>query len=162
MAGQDLAGGGAKGGGEAVSREGFLLGLADSLRPVGDPVQVQAVACRLLGERLGADRTFYACVDDGGVATIDGDYSSGGVVSLVGRHRLAEFGRAGRRQHDADARRLGTGSLHIAPAGGVARREHSRRERRAGQGRDICGRAAYGEFGRGRRGAEPCGGAGES
>ena len=37
----------------------YLLALNDALRPLGDPVEIQAAACRLLGQCLQADRVAY-------------------------------------------------------------------------------------------------------
>ncbi|WP_426000507.1 hypothetical protein [Caulobacter sp. DWR1-3-2b1] len=34
----------------------FLLKLSDALRPLGDPLEVQTVALRVLGEHLGVNR----------------------------------------------------------------------------------------------------------
>jgi PAS domain S-box-containing protein len=44
-------------------RLAFLLRLNDTLRPLGDPGNVQETAARLLGEHLGASRVGYAEVD---------------------------------------------------------------------------------------------------
>src|SRR5262249_53710760 len=41
----------------------FLQTLKESLRPLRDPIQVQDVAARLLGEHLHADRVNYARID---------------------------------------------------------------------------------------------------
>jgi PAS domain S-box-containing protein len=40
-------------------RKAFLLRLSDALRPLGDPVQVQAAAACVLGEHLRASRVAY-------------------------------------------------------------------------------------------------------
>ncbi|MGI4873815.1 MAG: PAS domain-containing protein [Janthinobacterium lividum] len=42
------------------AQQAFLVRLADALRPLIDPSQVQAAAVRLLGEHLGVDRAFYS------------------------------------------------------------------------------------------------------
>src|SRR5215510_14425459 len=44
-------------------RQAFLLRLADALRPLGDPLDVQEVAARLLGEHLRTNRVGYAEID---------------------------------------------------------------------------------------------------
>ncbi len=38
----------------------YLLELSDALRTLADPAEIQASAAQILGERLGADRVFYA------------------------------------------------------------------------------------------------------
>jgi signal transduction histidine kinase len=43
-----------------ASCDRFRAALADALRSLGDPVQVQAIACRVLAEYLPADRVSYA------------------------------------------------------------------------------------------------------
>lgn len=43
-----------------ASDQEFLLRLGDSLRPLGDPMQLLALGCRLLGERLAVTRLAYA------------------------------------------------------------------------------------------------------
>jgi PAS domain S-box-containing protein len=44
---------------ESQQRQAFLLRLADAMRGTADPVAVQNIAMRMLGERLGAARAFY-------------------------------------------------------------------------------------------------------
>ena len=39
--------------------DAFRISLADALRPLGDPTEIQATASRLLGERLSANRVAY-------------------------------------------------------------------------------------------------------
>src|SRR5262244_468574 len=48
---------------EDEERQAFLLRLSDALRPLGDPLDVQEVASRLLGEHLRANRVGYAEID---------------------------------------------------------------------------------------------------
>lgn len=50
----------------AEARQAFLLELSDALRPLADGAEIERVAVRLIGERLGADRVFYASVDPDG------------------------------------------------------------------------------------------------
>src|SRR5262249_22782478 len=68
----------------------FLVTLNDRLRPLKDPIEIQEVTVRLLGEHLRVNRVSYA--------TIDGDefdvircYANG-VAPLFGRGPLAAFG----------------------------------------------------------------------
>ncbi|GHF47000.1 GAF domain-containing protein [Deinococcus metalli] len=76
----------------AEQQPAFLLQLSDALRPLADPVAVMGVACRMLGEHLAVDRTYYVEVDEAaGVARVARDWVQGG-VSLAGEHRVADFG----------------------------------------------------------------------
>lgn len=43
-----------------LDAQAFLLALSDALRPLAEPAEIKAVATRLLGERLGVNRAFYA------------------------------------------------------------------------------------------------------
>ena len=75
------------------TREAFLLRLSDALRPLADPVGIQGTAARLLGEHLAVDRA--ACgemVADGQVLQVECDWAGPGVTSIVGRHRIDDFG----------------------------------------------------------------------
>jgi PAS domain S-box-containing protein len=73
--------------------EAFLLRLTDALRPLADPERVQDTACRLLGEWLGVDRAYFVEVsEDDGFARVSSNYLRGDSPSLVGEHRVADFG----------------------------------------------------------------------
>lgn len=73
-------------------RAAFRVALTDALRPLADPVEVQEVAARLLGEYIGANRVIYAEMEpDGEHTVIHRDYAEG-VASFAGRHRLDDFG----------------------------------------------------------------------
>jgi PAS domain S-box-containing protein len=77
---------------ESEGRKSFLLKLADALRPLADPVEVQRVACRLLAERLDVDRAYYVEIDNAAdVARVGWDFVRGEAPSLAGSHRIAEF-----------------------------------------------------------------------
>ena len=77
---------------ESQDRQAFLLKLSDALRPLGDPVQIQNEAARILGERLDADRTLYAQIDAGReVGVIECGYVRGDAPSLAGEHAFAAF-----------------------------------------------------------------------
>jgi len=74
------------------TRQAFLLQLSDALRPLADPVEVQTVASRLLGEHLGASRVAY--VKDAGDAEhiiLTRNYTNG-VPGLEGRYRYTDYG----------------------------------------------------------------------
>jgi two-component system CheB/CheR fusion protein len=92
-------------------RQTFLVKLSDTLRPLSDPIAVQAEVSRVLGERLGANRVAYFEVrgDDYVVA---GDYTDA-VPSIAGRYPVASFGpdqlaafRAGRTAFEIDVNSL--------------------------------------------------------
>ncbi|HEY0963715.1 MAG TPA: ATP-binding protein [Pseudomonadales bacterium] len=74
----------------------FRLSLADALRPLKSPREVQAAASRLLGERLNVSGVLYADV----VAREDSDYyflrqhySAPGSPDLSGEYRANDFGQ---------------------------------------------------------------------
>ena len=73
-------------------RQAFLLKLSDALRPLGDPLDVQEVAARLLGEHLRANRVGYAEID-GRDYVIRREYARG-VRPLVGKGPVGTFGAA--------------------------------------------------------------------
>jgi PAS domain S-box-containing protein len=75
---------------ESEEREGFLLRLADTLRPLSDPLAIQEVSCRLLGEHLHVNRVCYADVE--GTDYITRVSHVNGVAPLVGRGPVAAFG----------------------------------------------------------------------
>jgi len=70
----------------AAELDAFRVALGDALRPLSDPVEVQAEAARVLGERLGANRVMYAEVEDGSstLAVIAQGYASGVPPSRAG------------------------------------------------------------------------------
>jgi PAS domain S-box-containing protein len=80
---------------ELEQRRAFLLELSDRMRPVTDPVAVQAVAVHALGARLSADRAMYLEVTPGpggDVYTVEQDYHEPATTSAVGRYRADDFG----------------------------------------------------------------------
>jgi PAS domain S-box-containing protein len=79
---------------ESQAELSFSLDLSDVLRQLDDPVEIQATAARLLGERLGADRVFYGeiVVDDRAeTLVIETDYHRQAITSLTGRFPFKEF-----------------------------------------------------------------------
>ncbi|MET3722858.1 GAF domain-containing protein [Sphingomonas trueperi] len=81
--------------GESEDRLAFLLGLSGALRPLTDPVQIQDVAARKLGEHLKVDRCAYGKIDDAGqVVTVPRDYHADSLPSVAGRYRIEEYGTA--------------------------------------------------------------------
>lgn len=79
-------------------RQAYLLGLADALRPLADPIDVKATALRVLGDHLRADRVVYTDVLPG-EAEVDvaACYVREGFPKLTGRLSTATFGEASRR-----------------------------------------------------------------
>jgi PAS domain S-box-containing protein len=75
---------------EREEREAFLLRLADALRPLSDPVAMQEVTVRLLGEHLHVNRVAY--VDIEGTDFIVRRSYANGVAPRVGRGPMAAFG----------------------------------------------------------------------
>ncbi len=89
------------------ARNSFLVTLADTLRPLSDPIEIQVEASRVLGERLGANRVAYFEVH-GDDYVVQRDYTNA-APSIVGRHSVASFGpelvavyRAGRTATESD------------------------------------------------------------
>ena len=70
--------------------QAYLVKLNDVLRPLTDPVDLQAEAATVLGTHLGANRVFYAEVD-GDHVVVHRDFVRD-VASLAGRYRLSDFG----------------------------------------------------------------------
>lgn len=80
---------------EREEQQAFVLGLSDALRPLADPLEVQAVACRLLGEHLQADYTYYLNLYEAeGFAIIAQDFARAGLPSRAGKYPLSLVGWA--------------------------------------------------------------------
>jgi signal transduction histidine kinase/PAS domain-containing protein/ActR/RegA family two-component response regulator len=76
---------------DSEERQSYLLALSDALRPLADPVDVQATAVMLLGRQLRGSRAFYYEFDeDAGSGVVVRDYVRAGEASLAGRHRFAD------------------------------------------------------------------------
>ena len=76
-------------------RQGFLLKLSDVLRPLSDPLAIQAEAARVLGEHLGVSRVLYGEVSGDGEDLIVGrNYVANNAPTIIGQHRMANFGPA--------------------------------------------------------------------
>ncbi|MBW4550767.1 MAG: DUF4118 domain-containing protein [Aphanocapsa sp. GSE-SYN-MK-11-07L] len=74
----------------AANFSAFCVSLADALRPLADPVEVQAIASRVLGEYLGANRVVYFEVQ-GDNYVVERDYVNG-ASPLVGNYPVDSFG----------------------------------------------------------------------
>ncbi|MFB6132975.1 MAG: GAF domain-containing protein [Halanaeroarchaeum sp.] len=72
--------------------DAYRVDLADAIRPLTDPGQIQHEAARLLGTRLDVDRAHYADVaEDDSTFHITADYFRSSVDSVVGNYHLDEF-----------------------------------------------------------------------
>jgi signal transduction histidine kinase len=68
-------------------RQEFLLRLSDALRTLVDPSEITAAATRLLGEWVGASRTYYVEWPPGAdYGEVRRDHSAPGLPSLAGRY----------------------------------------------------------------------------
>ena len=77
---------------ESESRHAFLLRLGDALRGLIDPMAIQEESSRLLGERLAADRAYYAEIDEAqGFIRVERNFVRAGVSNMVGRYSLSDF-----------------------------------------------------------------------
>ncbi|HVK07532.1 MAG TPA: PAS domain S-box protein, partial [Gemmataceae bacterium] len=73
------------------ARHAFLVRLTDALRPLSDPVAVQAEAARVLGTHLGVGHAYYAeILADDETVVVAADYAAG-LPSVAGRYRFADF-----------------------------------------------------------------------
>jgi PAS domain-containing protein len=80
---------------KSEARQAFLIHLNDALRQLSDPIEVQAVASRVLGEHLNAIRVHYSEVaneKDCDYYVIRQDYHVPNAASHVGRYRPSDFG----------------------------------------------------------------------
>jgi PAS domain S-box-containing protein len=68
----------------------FRVSLTDALRPLADPVEIQATASRMLGEYLGANRVVYFEVR-GADYVVERDYVNG-AAALAGNYSVDSFG----------------------------------------------------------------------
>ncbi|MEG4212802.1 PAS domain-containing protein [Microcoleus sp. S13_B4] len=68
----------------------FRVSLADALRPLADPVEIQATASRVLGEYLGANRVAYFEVR-GADYVVERDYVNG-AETMAGKYAIDSFG----------------------------------------------------------------------
>lgn len=74
-------------------RRTFQLQLADALRPLAGPTEVQAAAARILGETLGASRVFYGEIEgDGESVVVEQGFVAPGHAERNGRYATRDFG----------------------------------------------------------------------
>lgn len=68
-----------------------LDALASAIRALSDPDQIEAEACRRIAEHVGADRVYYAEIDEeAGVSRVRRDFRRSG-DTLAGEHQLCDF-----------------------------------------------------------------------
>jgi signal transduction histidine kinase/DNA-binding NarL/FixJ family response regulator len=92
--------------------DSFRVALADALRSLTDPIEIEGTASRVLGEHLGVSRALYVEVEreaDRDYFVVRRNYHAADVSSIVGRFRVSDFGltlmeelRAGRTLAVAD------------------------------------------------------------
>src|SRR5690606_25658129 len=74
------------------AKQALLLQLSDALRTLGDPVEIQGVAARLLGEHVHARRVYYSEIDEAsGLIRVDVGYARTGAAVVVGLYRYENF-----------------------------------------------------------------------
>jgi PAS domain S-box-containing protein len=75
-----------------VDRQAFLLRLSDAVRSLVDPVHIQQVATKLLGEYLDVDRAAYGEMrSDNQIMDVFRDWTSPGTSSVAGAYRIDDF-----------------------------------------------------------------------
>lgn len=73
-------------------RQAFLVKLGDALRPLTDPVEIQATAARLLGLHLDSDRAYYVEVQEAtNEFVVARDWHQPGAPSHAGRYSLEDW-----------------------------------------------------------------------
>ena len=79
---------------DADARRAGLLSLGDKLRDVTTVDEVIHAAAELVGRTLGAIRAGFGLLsDDGEFVDVPSDWTAPGILSVAGRHRLADYGR---------------------------------------------------------------------
>lgn len=84
---------------QLAEADAYRVKLADALRAVSDPMEIQAVASRVLGQHLSTTRVVYAEIH-GDTSIVHRDYTDG-APSLRGVHPLAPFDTFFRAQSHA-------------------------------------------------------------
>lgn len=79
----------------AAKLDAFRVTLSDALRVLSDPIEVQATACRLIGEELNASRVYYYEYSEATRSgTVHDDYRQVGEPSMTGVYRFEDFSTA--------------------------------------------------------------------
>lgn len=80
------------------TRKAFQLELADAVRPLADPAEIQRSAMRVLGKHLEVDRVSYVDVaEEGETAVAHDTYTGPGVRPWTGGFSLADLGEPAER-----------------------------------------------------------------
>ncbi|WP_458094834.1 PAS domain S-box protein [Roseomonas sp. WA12] len=75
------------------TRQGFLLRLGDTLAPLADAAEIQAEACRLLGEHLSVAQVGFGELNEAGThVAVHRDWTDGRIPSVAGLWLLDDFG----------------------------------------------------------------------
>ncbi|MGL5805639.1 MAG: hypothetical protein ACRC11_09385, partial [Xenococcaceae cyanobacterium] len=77
----------------SAQADAFRVKLTNALRPLTDANEIQAIAARVLGDSLGANRVIYIEVLSGGKEVIVHKNYTNGVAELSGLYHLEDFGR---------------------------------------------------------------------
>ncbi|MGL5065140.1 MAG: hybrid sensor histidine kinase/response regulator, partial [Microcoleus sp.] len=75
-----------------AQRDAFLVTLSDTLRPLADPMEIQATATQILGEYLGVNRALYFEVR-GSDYVVERDYVNG-ANAIAGTYPIDSFGQS--------------------------------------------------------------------
>ena len=76
---------------QSEERQAFQLKLSDAIRVVGDPLEIQTTALRMLGEHLAVNRAFYNQIDEQRDSYVIHRTYANGVAPLIGQFRLSEI-----------------------------------------------------------------------
>ena len=78
---------------DAEIRRNGLLNLGDVLRDAKTIAQITQSAAKVVGETLGIDRAAFGRLDaTGEYVEVEPDWTAGGILSITGRHRFADYG----------------------------------------------------------------------
>lgn len=74
--------------------DAFRVELADAIRPLVDPIQVQQAAARVLGEQLNVTRANYCeFLSEDGRVMVHSEYLHDDTQTAIGEHHLDDFGQ---------------------------------------------------------------------
>lgn len=97
---------------ETAQAHEFRVKLTEALRPLTDPIEIQAIAARILGESLGANRVIYTEVVSNGEEVIVHKNYTNGVAQLSGRYRLEDYRRNLSKDHQTGQTQVVTDIPH--------------------------------------------------
>ncbi|MCB0168739.1 MAG: PAS domain S-box protein [Anaerolineae bacterium] len=76
---------------ESETRQAFLVHLADTLRSLTDPVEIEATIKRMVGEHLDVARVWLVLIHDDGTLIVERDYVAKDASSVAGRYHTNDF-----------------------------------------------------------------------